>query len=146
MEAATIPTAQEIHRMKISLTDAVTDGLEAAKKVGKTTSDAAEELMDDTAERIRRHPAETVVFAFIAGFLIGGFVSWLTRQKSAMYSSSFMPQQKLEFEPFTASSRTLPRMPPAVTTMSPRRRLSIRAAVACLIPWKASQVPTWPMA
>jgi len=80
MEAAAIPTAREIHRMKINLTEAVTDGLETAKKVGKQTSDAAEELMDDTAERIRRHPAETVVFAFVVGFLIGGFVSWLTRR------------------------------------------------------------------
>lgn len=81
MEAATNPTANEIHRMKINLTDAVTGGLDAAKKVGKQTSDAAEELMDDTAERIRRHPAETVVFAFVVGFVLGGFVSWLTRKR-----------------------------------------------------------------
>jgi ElaB/YqjD/DUF883 family membrane-anchored ribosome-binding protein len=81
MEAATAPTTNEVHRLRISLTDAVTGGLDTAKKVGRQTSDAAEELMDDTAERIRRHPAETVVFAFVIGFVLGGFVSWLSRQK-----------------------------------------------------------------
>ena len=81
MDAATIPNVQDIHRLKISVTEAVADGLDTARKIGKQTSDAAEELMDDTAERIRRHPAETVVFAFVIGFLIGGFASWMTRHR-----------------------------------------------------------------
>jgi ElaB/YqjD/DUF883 family membrane-anchored ribosome-binding protein len=63
------------------LADALEDGIEIAKRVGKHTSDAAEELMQDTQERIKRRPAETVVMAFAAGFLVGGFVSWMTRLK-----------------------------------------------------------------
>lgn len=61
--------------------DAIDEGIDVAKRVGKHGSDAAEEWMTDTTERIKRHPTETVVMAFAAGFLAGGFVSWLTRRK-----------------------------------------------------------------
>ena len=74
-------TSPEVHRIKFSLVDTLEENLESAKHFGKKTSDATEELMDDTAERVRRHPAESLVMAFVAGFFIGGFVSWLTRRK-----------------------------------------------------------------
>jgi hypothetical protein len=68
--------------MRFHLSDVVSEGLDDAKRVGKQTSDAAEQLMDDTAERIRRHPAESIVMVFVAGFIMGGFVSWLVRQRN----------------------------------------------------------------
>jgi ElaB/YqjD/DUF883 family membrane-anchored ribosome-binding protein len=75
---------QPIHQMRqraAALAEAFDEGIEIAKRVGKHTSDAAEELMQDTQERIKRRPAETVVMAFTAGFLAGGLVSWMTRLK-----------------------------------------------------------------
>lgn len=63
------------------LSDRFAEGIEFAKKVGKTGSDAAEEFMDDTTQRIKRHPAETVVGAFAVGIILGGFMSWLFNRK-----------------------------------------------------------------
>lgn len=72
--------AESIH--KVSRTaDAVENGIDAAKRVGKRGSDAAEEFMDDTVLRIKRHPVETVVAAFALGFAIGGFVDRLIRRR-----------------------------------------------------------------
>lgn len=79
--ATTDATTAGLHRMRFAVNDVVSDGLGSAKRVGKETSDAAEELMNDTAERVRRHPAESIVMAFMAGFIVGGLVSWLTRRK-----------------------------------------------------------------
>lgn len=61
--------------------DVLDDGLEVAKRVGKHTSDATEELMDDTVNRVKRHPVESLVMVFALGFIVGGFVDWLTRRK-----------------------------------------------------------------
>ncbi len=75
-EASTPP----VHKVVVKVADAVEEGFDLAKRLGKRSGDAAEELMEDTSQRIRRHPTETVVMAFAAGFFIGGFISWLTRR------------------------------------------------------------------
>lgn len=59
----------------------IEDGINTAKRVGKHGSDAIEELMDDTSNRVKRHPVESLVTAFAIGFIIGGLVDWLTRRK-----------------------------------------------------------------
>ncbi len=61
--------------------DAIEESIGVAKSVGKRSSDAAEEFMDDTMQRIRRHPVETVVMAFSAGFILGGFLCWMSGRK-----------------------------------------------------------------
>ncbi len=72
---------QRFSRATSAITDAVENGLEMAKRAGKRGSDAVEEFMDDTTQRIKRHPTETVIMAFAAGFIMGGFVSWMTRRR-----------------------------------------------------------------
>ncbi len=77
-------SAEFIHkvpRTAAAFADAVENGIDAAKRVGKRGSDAAEEFMDDTVLRIKRHPVETVVAAFALGFAIGGFVDCLVRRR-----------------------------------------------------------------
>ncbi len=63
------------------MAEAIEDGIHAVKRVGKNTSDAAEELVEDTKERIKRHPTGTVVAAFLGGFIVGGFIDCLIRRK-----------------------------------------------------------------
>ena len=69
-----------VSRAATAFADVVEDSIAAAKRIGKDTSDAAEQLMDDTNQRIKRHPVETVVGAFGAGIMLGAFVGWLTHR------------------------------------------------------------------
>ena len=75
------PEVKEYRSRAAAMGEHFAHGVDLAKKIGRTTSDAAEELMDDTSLRIKRHPAETVVGAFAAGILLGGFISWMLRRK-----------------------------------------------------------------
>lgn len=72
---------REFHRGAASaIADVFDDGVQMTKRVGKTASDATEEFMDDTTNRIKRHPVESMVAAFAIGFIVGGFFDWLTRR------------------------------------------------------------------
>ncbi len=81
IEAQAARPIHHISRVTSAVADAFEDGLGAAKRIGKRGSEAAEELMDDTVQRIKRHPIETVMIAFGAGVMVGGFISWLARRK-----------------------------------------------------------------
>lgn len=70
-----------VSRAAAALADAVEDSLAAARRIGTDTSDAAEQWMDDTSQRIKRHPAETVIGAFAAGIMLGAFLGWLTHRR-----------------------------------------------------------------
>lgn len=77
-------TAGKLHHLPHTVSavaEVFEDGVETAKRVGKKTSDATEELMDDTVNRVKRHPVESVVTAFGIGFIVGGFVDWFIRRK-----------------------------------------------------------------
>lgn len=63
------------------MAEAIEDGIHAVKRVGKTSSDVAEEMIDDAKERIKRHPAGTIVAAFAIGFAVGGLLDALIRRK-----------------------------------------------------------------
>lgn len=79
--------AEKVLSIASKVTGVFDEGITAAKKVGKHTSDAVEEFIDDTAQRIKRHPTETAVGAFTAGLVIGtlfsglGLLGWLMRRK-----------------------------------------------------------------
>jgi ElaB/YqjD/DUF883 family membrane-anchored ribosome-binding protein len=75
---------QAVHKVAhvtSTLANAVEDGIETAKRVGKHTSDAAEEFMEDTSQRIKRHPTESLVGAFAIGFILGGMLDCMLRRK-----------------------------------------------------------------
>ncbi len=84
LKRADTRVAESVHHMSratAAMADAIDDGIDVAKHVGKHSSDAAEELMDDTAQRIKRHPVESLVAAFAVGVFVGGFVDCLIRHK-----------------------------------------------------------------
>jgi len=77
-----VEQVRDFHRGAASaIADVFEDGIQMTKRVGKSASDATEELMDDSVNRIKRHPVESIVTAFAIGFIIGGFVDWLTRRQ-----------------------------------------------------------------
>jgi F0F1-type ATP synthase assembly protein I len=81
-EAAVHKPIRVVSRAATAMADAVEDSLIAAKRIGKDTSDAAEQFMEDTSQRIKRHPVETVVGALGAGIMLGAFLGWLTHRRS----------------------------------------------------------------
>ncbi len=84
MQRADERIAESIHKVSragTAFADAIDEGIDVAKRVGKHSSDAAEELMDDTTQRIKRHPVESLVTAFAAGVFLGGFIDCLIRRK-----------------------------------------------------------------
>ena len=80
-EARVADTAHRASRATTAISDAIEDGLGVAKRAVKHGYDAAEELMEDTQQRIKRHPVEIVVASFAAGALAGILLGWATRRK-----------------------------------------------------------------
>lgn len=72
---------RKFSRTGAAMAEALEDGIDAAKRVGKHGCDATEELVDDTQLRIKRHPVESVVGAFVLGFIAGGAASFLMRRR-----------------------------------------------------------------
>jgi ElaB/YqjD/DUF883 family membrane-anchored ribosome-binding protein len=74
-------TAHKATRATAAMTEAFEDSIGMAKRAVKHTCDAAEEFMDDTTQRIKRHPAETVVASFAIGVVLGMMMGWTARRK-----------------------------------------------------------------
>ena len=85
LERADARVAESVHkipRATAAIADAIDEGLDTAKRVGKHGSDLAEELMEDTNQRIKRHPVESLVGAFALGVFVGGFIDCLIRRNA----------------------------------------------------------------
>ena len=74
-------TARTASRLTAAMSDAMEEGIGAAKKVAKQAGDAAEEFFDDTTKRLQRHPVETVVGSMVIGVCVGIVVGWLISRK-----------------------------------------------------------------
>ena len=57
------------------------DGVGAVRRAAKQGGDAAEEILDDTAQRIRRQPALTVALTFAVGFTAGALTAFMIKQR-----------------------------------------------------------------
>jgi hypothetical protein len=51
---------RKLTRATSAMADAIDEGTKVIKHAIKRSGDAAEELLDDTTERIKRHPVETM--------------------------------------------------------------------------------------
>jgi ElaB/YqjD/DUF883 family membrane-anchored ribosome-binding protein len=64
-----------------SVAEAAEDTINVLRRTGKQFNDAAEELLDDTTQRIKRHPAEAVVSTFAVGLIAGVLIGWMIGRK-----------------------------------------------------------------
>ena len=64
-----------------AVADAIEDGVGVVRRAAKQSGDAAEELLNDTAQRIQRHPVLTVVTTFAAGFTAGALIAWMVKRR-----------------------------------------------------------------
>ncbi len=80
-EERVVEPMHQVSRASTAVAEAFEDSIHAVKRMGKAGNDAAEEFIEDTKERIKRHPTGTVVAAFLGGFIVGGFIDCLIRRK-----------------------------------------------------------------
>jgi ElaB/YqjD/DUF883 family membrane-anchored ribosome-binding protein len=74
-------TARKTSRAASAVADAFQEGVEAARRVAKQSGDAAEELFDDTAKRLQRHPMETIATTFAVGIALGVLIGWMAKRR-----------------------------------------------------------------
>ncbi len=74
-------TARRASRTTAAMSEAFEDSIGIAKRTVKHGCDAAEEFMDDTQQRIKRHPVESLVAAFAIGTATGLVTGWLLHRK-----------------------------------------------------------------
>jgi ElaB/YqjD/DUF883 family membrane-anchored ribosome-binding protein len=51
------------------------------RRAAKQGGDAAEEILNDTTERIQRHPVLTVATSFAVGLTAGTLIGWMLRRR-----------------------------------------------------------------
>jgi methyl-accepting chemotaxis protein len=84
LERADEQVAESIHRLSrasSAMADAIDEGVDVIKRVVKRSGDVAEELMDDTTQRLKRHPVEAMVTTFAFGVVVGAFLGWMMSRR-----------------------------------------------------------------
>lgn len=79
--------SHEARLLKSLATDAVDDGVDAAKrafKAAKRGIQTAADLRDEAACRMKREPLKAVGLAFGAGMLMGMVVAWAGRRRTTL--------------------------------------------------------------
>jgi ElaB/YqjD/DUF883 family membrane-anchored ribosome-binding protein len=61
--------------------DALQDAVGVLGAAAKRGGDAAEEFVDDTAQRVQRHPALTVAVTFAVGLTAGALIGLMIKRK-----------------------------------------------------------------
>lgn len=59
----------------------IEDGVGVVRRAAKQGGDAAEEFLNDTSQRIQRHPAVTAGVTFAVGFTAGALVGWMIKRR-----------------------------------------------------------------
>jgi ElaB/YqjD/DUF883 family membrane-anchored ribosome-binding protein len=74
-------SAHQASRATSAVADAIKDGVGAVKRAAKQGGDAAEELVNDTTQRVQRHPVLTVATTFAIGLTAGTLIGWMMKRK-----------------------------------------------------------------
>jgi ElaB/YqjD/DUF883 family membrane-anchored ribosome-binding protein len=72
----------EVSRLKAEASQAVEDGVIAARRLAKRSRYAAEDLIDDAAPRVKRDPLRALAVGLTIGFGLGALAVWLATRNS----------------------------------------------------------------
>ena len=67
----------EVSRLKSEASQAVEDGVAAARRLARRSRYAAGDWIDDAAHRVKRDPLRSVAIGLAIGFGLGALVVWL---------------------------------------------------------------------
>ncbi len=76
-----VESIDKLKRATSAMADAMDESVRILKRAVKRTGDVAEELMDDTTQRVKRHPAETIAATFALGVVVGSIIGWAVARK-----------------------------------------------------------------
>jgi ElaB/YqjD/DUF883 family membrane-anchored ribosome-binding protein len=75
-------SARQASRATSGVVDTIIeDGVGVVRRAAKQGGDAAEEFLNDTSQRIQRHPGLTVGLTFAVGFTAGALVGWMIKRR-----------------------------------------------------------------
>ena len=80
-DAQVAESIRKLTRATSAMAEAIDEGVGAIKLAVKRSGDMAEEMKDDTTQRVKRHPVETVVATFALGLIVGGLIGWMASRK-----------------------------------------------------------------
>ena len=84
LHAGAVSFGHEASRLKTqvshAMTDAFADGKREARRVIRRGYNAAEDLVDEAAHRVKHHPIRAVAIAFGVGALFGGMITGIGRK------------------------------------------------------------------
>ena len=80
-DAQVAESIRKLSRATSAMAEAIDEGAGAMRLAVKRSSDLAEELMDDTLQRVKRHPVETMAATFTLGVVVGGFIGWMVSRR-----------------------------------------------------------------
>jgi len=74
-------SAHQASRATSAVADAIGNGVGVVRRAAKQSGDAAEEFLNDTTQRIQRHPVLTVATTFAVGFTAGALMGWMIKRR-----------------------------------------------------------------
>ena len=74
-------SAHQASRATSAIADAIDDGTEVMSRAVKQGGDAAEEFLNDTTQRLQRHPLLTVATTFAVGLTAGALLGRMIRRR-----------------------------------------------------------------
>jgi len=74
-------SARQASRATSAIADAIEDGVGVVKRAAKQGSDAAEEFVNDTTQRLQRHLVLTVATTFAVGVAAGTLIGWMMKRR-----------------------------------------------------------------
>jgi len=80
-DAQVAESIRKLSRATSAMAEAIDEGAGAIKLAVKRSGDLAEELMDDTTQRVKRHPVEAMVATLAVGLVAGIFIGWMVSRK-----------------------------------------------------------------
>ena len=74
-------SAHQATRATCAVADAIGNGVGAVRRVAKQGGDAAEEILNDTTQRLQRNLVLTVATTFAIGVTAGTLIGWMMKRR-----------------------------------------------------------------
>lgn len=74
-------SVRQASRATSAIAEAIDDGVGVVRRAAKQGGDAAEEFLNDTTQRIQRHPVLTVATTFAVGVAAGTLIGWMLKRR-----------------------------------------------------------------